>query len=58
MDLTRTEFIELAAPPCPECGKPIERTEFTHQRTPDGWRVSGAATVCGDGHRMPVEPLE
>jgi len=45
-----------AALACPECEAPIQRTEIQHQRTPDGWRASGAVLVCRTGCRVPVEP--
>ena len=54
--MTRAELIAMASPPCHECREPVQRVEI-------GWRVKGHAPVwiahmvCGNGHRVLVEPI-
>jgi hypothetical protein len=57
--MTRDELIALAAPPCPECGQPIQRTEIRYQigATADAPTYTPvAAMICPDSHRTPVPP--
>ncbi|HEX6022127.1 MAG TPA: hypothetical protein VFZ00_09030, partial [Solirubrobacter sp.] len=57
--MRRDELIELASPPCSECGEPIRRVEIPWQLNGDGdWVPGSAVMVCGNGHRVPVAPLE
>ena len=57
-DLTREEFQAVAAPPCPECGKPVQRTEIRWSPDADGrWMPGCAFMVCPEGHRVRVEPM-
>jgi hypothetical protein len=55
--MTRAELIELASPPCHECGSPVQRVE-THWHLDEDhtWRLA-AAMVCGNEHRVVVVPL-
>jgi hypothetical protein len=55
--MTRAEFIELASPPCHECGSPVQRVETKWHLDEDGvWRLS-AAMVCDNHHRVVVVPV-
>jgi hypothetical protein len=55
--MTRAELIELASPPCHACAAPVERVETRWHRDEDGaWRHT-ATMVCGNEHRVLVEPL-
>jgi hypothetical protein len=57
--MTRDELIALAAPACPECGQPIQRTEIHYQisATADAPTYTPiAAMICPDSHRTPVPP--
>jgi hypothetical protein len=56
--MNRADFIDLASPPCHECGAPVHRVESRWQRD-DGlrWRLGPCFMVCGDGHRVLVEPF-
>lgn len=57
--MDRATMLELAAPACAECGVPIQRVEFAHERNADGdWVPSSATMVCPGGHRSNVERLE
>ena len=56
--MTRAELIALAAPPCHECGAPVQRVEIPwHRDEDDGWRPGPYVMVCADEHRVLVEPL-
>jgi hypothetical protein len=53
------ELIALAAPACPQCGQPIQRTEIRYQigATADAPTYTPiAAMICPDSHRTPVPP--
>jgi hypothetical protein len=52
--MDRQELIDLASPPCHECGKPVQRVEATHVWEGEDW-VPALTMVCADGHRVPVE---
>jgi hypothetical protein len=55
--MTRSEFIALASPPCHECDAPVERVEIRwHQDEDDRWRAV-FVMVCGNAHRVLVEPV-
>jgi hypothetical protein len=57
--MTRDELIALAAPPCPTCGEPIQRTEIRYQigTTADAPTYTPvAAMICPRSHRTPVPP--
>jgi len=56
--MDRQQLISLAAPPCHECGASVQRVEGRwHLDENDHWRPGPWFMVCGDGHRVPVEPL-
>jgi hypothetical protein len=56
--MTRAELIAAASPPCHECGEPVERVETQWHLDEDGrWRPGPYFMVCGDEHRVLVEPL-
>ena len=55
--MTRAELIALASPPCHECAEPVQRVESRWHLDEDGkWRL-GWVMVCGNKHRVLVEPL-
>jgi hypothetical protein len=55
--MTRDELIALASPPCHECGSPVQRVETKWHLDEDSvWRL-GAVMVCGEHHRVVVEPV-
>lgn len=58
--LSRAELIEMAAPPCHECGGPVQRTEVRWVRLDgDGSWVPGPCwMVCAEGHRTLVTPFD
>jgi hypothetical protein len=56
--LTRPELIELASPPCHECGAPVQRVEARWHLDEDcRWRPGPYFMVCAAEHRVLVEPL-
>jgi hypothetical protein len=56
--MNRAELIALASPPCHECGAPVERIETRWHLDEDcTWRPGPYFMVCGDEHRVLVEPL-
>ena len=56
--MTRAELIALASPPCHECAAPVERVEARWHLDEDcRWRPGPFFMVCGNGHRVLVEPL-
>jgi hypothetical protein len=56
--IDRAELIAAAAPPCHECGASVERVEMSwHHDVDFSWRPGPWFMVCGDGHRVVVEPL-
>jgi hypothetical protein len=56
--MTRAELIALASPPCHECGAPVQRVETRwHLDEDDRWRPGPYFMVCGDEHRVLVEPV-
>jgi hypothetical protein len=56
--MTRAELIEAASPPCHECGAPVQRVETPWHLDEDGrWRAGPYFMVCGNEHRVLVEPL-
>ncbi|HEX6025276.1 MAG TPA: hypothetical protein VFZ00_25010 [Solirubrobacter sp.] len=55
--MDRAELIARAAPQCRECDALVQRVEIPWHLDEDGrWRLR-AFMVCGDGHRVLVEPL-
>jgi hypothetical protein len=56
--MNRSDLIALASPPCHECGAPVQRVEARWHLDEDfRWRPGPYFMVCGDGHRVLVEPL-
>ena len=56
--MDRDELIAAASPPCRECGESVQRVEIPWRLDGDGnWRPGPSYMVCGDGHRVLVEPL-
>jgi hypothetical protein len=56
--MDRAQLISQAAPPCHECGESVRRVEGRwHLDEHQNWRPGPWFMVCGDGHRIPVEPL-
>jgi hypothetical protein len=56
--MDRAELTERAGPSCRECGASVQRVEIPWHRDEDGhWRLGPSFMVCGDGHRVLVEPL-
>ena len=56
--MDRAELIARAAPPCQECGASVERVEIPWRLDEHGaWALGPSFMVCGDGHRVLVEPL-
>ena len=57
MAFTRADLIDLASPPCHECGAAVQRVESGWHRGPDDhWRPGPWHMVCGRGHRVLIEP--
>ena len=56
--MDRAQMIALASPPCHECGESVQRVETRWHLDEDArWRPGPYYMVCGDGHRVLVEPL-
>jgi hypothetical protein len=56
--MNRAELIDLASPPCHECGAAVQRVESRWHRDEDlRWRLGPSFMVCGHGHRVLVEPF-
>jgi hypothetical protein len=56
--MDRADLIELASPPCHECGAPVQRVETRWHHDGDRrWRPGPCFMVCGYGHRVLVEPF-
>jgi hypothetical protein len=56
--MTRAEFIALASPPCHDCGAPVQRVELRWHLDEDyRWRPGPGYMVCGNDHRVLVEPV-
>ena len=56
--MTRAELIALASPPCHECDAPVQRIEIRWHLDEDfRWRPGPYYMVCGNAHRVLVEPL-
>jgi hypothetical protein len=56
--MNRADLIELASPPCHECGESVQRVEMRwHLDDDSNWRIGPAFMICADGHRVLVEPL-
>jgi hypothetical protein len=54
----RAELFDRASPACRECGATVQRVEVCWQLDEDGkWRLGPSYMVCGNGHRVVVEPL-
>ena len=54
--MRRNELIELASPPCHECGHPVQRLEQRWHLDEDGkWRFA-CVMVCADEHRVLAVP--
>jgi hypothetical protein len=57
--MDRAELIARASPPCRECGASVQRVEIPWRLDEAGnWRPGPSFMICGDGHRVPVEPLD
>jgi hypothetical protein len=58
MDMDREQLIASAAPACHQCGASVQRVEIPWRLDDDGnWRPGPSFMVCGDGHRVLIEPL-
>jgi len=56
--MTRAELIALASPPCHECAASVQRVEARWHLDEDyRWRHGPFFMVCGNEHRILVEPL-
>jgi hypothetical protein len=56
--VTRAEMIALASPPCHHCGEPVLRVEIRWHLDEDArWWPGPCFMICGDQHRVLVEPL-
>ena len=56
--MDRAEFLNIASPPCHECGTAVQRVEIPWRVDEEGnWRPGPSYMICGDGHRVLVEPL-
>ena len=56
--MDRADFIDLASPPCHDCGAAVQRVEARWHLDEDyRWRPGPNFMVCADGHRVLVEPL-
>jgi hypothetical protein len=56
--MDRAELIARAAPPCHECGASVQRVEIPWRLDDAGeWMPGPSFMICGDGHRVLVEPL-
>jgi len=56
--MDRAELIARASPPCGECGESVQRVEIPWRLDEQGqWTPGPAFMICGDGHRVLVEPL-
>jgi hypothetical protein len=56
--MDRSALIALASPPCHECAASVQRVEAQWHLDEDfKWRPGPYHMVCGDGHRVLVEPL-
>jgi hypothetical protein len=56
MDLE--ELTARAGPPCRECGASVQRVEIPWRLDEEGsWTLGPSFMICGDGHRVSVEPL-
>jgi hypothetical protein len=56
--MDREQFIALASPPCHECGASVQRVEIPWRVDGEGsWSPGPSYMVCGEGHRVLVEPL-
>jgi hypothetical protein len=56
--MDRADLLARAAPPCRECGASVQRVEMPWHLDEDGnWRLGPSFMICGDGHRVLVEPL-
>jgi hypothetical protein len=56
--MDRAELIARASPPCAECGASVQRVEIPWRLDEAGnWTLGPSFMICGDGHRVLVEPL-
>jgi hypothetical protein len=56
--MDREELIARASPPCHECGASVQRVEMPWRLDEAGnWSLGPSFMICGDGHRVLVEPL-
>jgi len=57
--LTREEFMEIASPPCHECGAPINCVEHYYFWIHDDnhWGLGRMVMVCTNRHRIEVEDI-
>jgi hypothetical protein len=54
----KNALLSAAAPACHECGQPVQRVEIPWRLDENGdWHPGPSFMVCGDGHRVLVEPL-
>ena len=55
---SRAALIAQASPPCHDCGEPVHHVEMPWHLDEDyRWRAGPYYMVCGDGHRVLVEPF-
>jgi hypothetical protein len=56
--MDRAELIELASPPCHDCGRPVQRVEMSYVYTMGDrdWVPGPTYAVCANRHRVLVEP--
>jgi hypothetical protein len=56
--MDRAELIARASPPCRECGSSVQRVEIPWRLDEQGqWKPGPSFMICGDGHRVLIEPL-
>lgn len=55
--MNRAQLIELASPPCHDCGEPVQRIEGTWVRQGEDWVPGPHYMICANDHRVLVEPV-
>ena len=56
--MDRAELIARASPPCHECGASVQRVEIPWRQDEQGeWKPGPSFMICGDGHRVLIEPV-
>ena len=57
--MDRAELVARAAPLCEQCGTSVQRVEMPWRQDQEGrWALGPSFMVCGDGHRVLIEPLD